>query len=149
MQERDLTIAVYEDLTGGATVERLQKASQKHFVGGVIGNSENSMRHLLTASGVRQDRIDGFLHDDPALTDELARAVRIWSETRLGLAVHGVPQGDQSSENLGQGQTYVALVGDGAIRSRVYNYAGRGLPDRLRVSLNAMDLVRLTLMGEL
>ena len=165
--QKGLTIAVYEDLTSGMTAERLQQASHEHFAEGIIGNGMTSIRHLLTASGESPDQIDGLLQDDAALTDELARAVRIFSETHLGLAVHMVPQGDQfPAQNLGQGKTYIAVagppvssVGKGdsplsplgkggyrGVRNRVYNYAGFGHPDRTRISLNAMDLVRRTLM---
>ncbi len=156
LRRKNLTIAVYEDLTGGMTAERLQAASYEHFAEGIIGNSAVSLRRVLASAGECPDRIDRLLEDRVALTDEIARAVRVHSGTDLGLAVHVVPQGDRPSENLGQGTTYMAVAGPftsppgeeapGGVRNRVYNYAGRGRPDRTRISLNALDLVRCTLM---
>ena len=150
LRQRELTIAVYEDLTGGMTAERLQQASRDHFTEGIIGNSTASIRRLLAALGKSSNEMDGLLQDDAGLTDELARAVRVYSGSRLGLAVHVVPQSDQpATQNLGQGKTYMAVAGTDVLRNRAYNYAGRGLPDRTRISLNATDLVRCTLMEAL
>ena len=150
LRQKGLTIAVYEDLTGGMTAERLQQACEEQFAEGIIGNNVASIRRLLTTSGERPNSvIDRLLQDDATLTDELAGAVRAFSKTDLGLAVHVVPEGDQRTENLGQGKTYVAVVGGGLLRKRTYNYAGRGRPDRTRISLNALDLVRCTLMEDL
>ena len=135
-----LTIAVFEDLTGGMTAERLQQAGRDHFVEGIIGNGVASIHRALTAGGA--ERVEALTEDHVSLTDELARAVRIASGTDLGLAVHVVPLGERPSENLGQGNTYMAVASARTIKNRAYNYAGSGRPDRTRISLSALDLVR-------
>ena len=149
LERKGLTIAVYEDLTGGMTAQRLQQANPKYFTEGFIGASATSIMRILSYTDESRDRIDRLLQHDAALTDELARAMRLYSGTHLGLAVHVVPRGEQIAENLGQGNSYMALAGASILRNRVYNYAGRGLPDRTRIGLNAMDLLRCTLTNDL
>ena len=149
MGQKGLTISVYEDLTGGKVAERLQQSSPSQFAEGIIGNTVGSILRLLSFSNLAPGQREHLLSDDAALCDELARAIRICSGTHLGLAVHVVPQGDGGAENLGQGKTYLALASASHVRKRVYDYAGRGRPDRTRISVNTMDLVRCTLMDDL
>ena len=149
LRERPLTIAVYEDITGGMTAERLLQVGPQYLSEGTIGNGEASIARLLARAGESEDRVGILSQDGPSLTDALARAVRAVGKADMGLAVHGVPQDDRARENLGQGTTYIALAGAGTLRNRVYNYAGRGRPDRTRISLNALDLVRRTLMEDM
>ena len=78
----------------------------------IIGNDVASIRRILTSAGEKRERIDKLLQDDASsLTDELARAMCVYSETDLGVAVHVVPRGDDNSENLGQGTTYMTVAG--------------------------------------
>ena len=149
VRQSGLTIAVYEDITGGMTAERLQEASPEGFIEAVIGNRTASVRRLLTASGNPEDGMTRLFQDDAGLTDALARAVRVCSAADLGVAVHVVPGVGQQSENLGQGMTYISVASGDRIRNRVYNYGGRGRPDRIRISLNALDLLRVTLLEDL
>ena len=145
LREKGATIAVYEDLTGGLVADRLQRASPEHFVEGVIGNSVESTRRLLGASR-SSDPVDRLLGDPVALTDELAQAIRARAESDLGLALHAVPDPQERAENLAGGQTFVSVTDGVGFRSRTYNYGGRGLPDRTRMSLNAIELVRMALL---
>ena len=146
LRQRGLTISVYEDLTGGLTSGRLQQASREQFVEGIISCTETTVRRLLAASDENSNRAAELLQDDPALTDELARATRALCGTDLGVAVHVVPEeGAQESDNLARGKAYIAVAAGGSLTSRVYNFAGRGLPDRTRISLNALDLLRRVL----
>ena len=145
VRERDVTIAVYEDLTGGMVAERIQEASAEHFVEGVVSNSPTSIRRLL-AFARSPDRATNLLDDPPALTKELAWAVRSRAESGLGLALHAVPNPEEQAENLARGQTFLSVTDGEGFRSRTYNYGGRGRPDRTRMSLNAIELVRLALL---
>ena len=145
LHERNVTVAVYEDLTGGLVADRLQQASPEHFVEGIVSNSLTSVRRFLAFSH-RQERVDELLADPRALTRELAYAVRGQSGSDIGSALHAVPDSDERVENLAGGQTYVAVTDGGGLRSRDYNYAGRGRPDRTRMSLNAVELVRISLL---
>ena len=151
------TIAVYEDLTSGLVAERLLEAGPERFVEGVVGNPRieygagsgqaprEVVRRLLSHSR-RADEAEALLWDAEALADELAWAVRSRSGADLGLAVHGVQDPGDTAENLARGRTVLSITDGARFRRRSYNMAGRGRPDRTRMSLNAIELVRAALV---
>jgi nicotinamide-nucleotide amidase len=145
LRQKDTTIAVYEDLTGGLVAERLQQASPEHFVEGIISNGQTSIRRLLAFSR-QPGRVDELLREPVTLTDELAWAIRAQAKSDLGLALHAIPDPDDRAENLARGQTFISITDGTACKNRTYNLAGRGRPDRTRMSFNAMELVRLALL---
>ena len=142
---RKATIAVYEDLTGGMVAERLLRAGPDHFLEGIIGNEIMAVRRLLAHSR-RPDRLDDLLEDPVGLVDELAWAVRNHAGADFGLALLGVPDPEDTAENLARGSMFISITDGHGFRSRAYNSAGRGKPDRTRMSMNAIELVRLALL---
>ena len=148
LSEKEARVAVYEDLTGGLVAERVQQASPEHFVEGMIGNSLTSVRKLLAGSR-RPDSVDTLLDDPVSLTEELAWSIRARSESDLGLALHAISAPDDRAENLAGGQTFVSVTDGTTFRNRAYSYGGRGRPDRTRMSLNAVELLRTALMDSL
>ena len=145
LSDQSKTIAVYEDLTGGLVAERLQLASVDYFVQGTVGNSPAAVRRLLARSG-RSDGIEELLDDPASLTDELARAVRADSGSDLGLALHAITNPEEQAENLARGQTFISITDGSSHKNRSYAYGGKGRPDRTRMSLNAIELVRIALL---
>jgi nicotinamide-nucleotide amidase len=145
LSDRGKTIAVFEDLTGGLVAERLQQASVDYFVQGTVGNSPAAVRRLLARSG-RSDGMEELLDDPASLTDELARAVRADSGSDLGLALHAITNPGEQAENLARGQTLISITDGSGHKNRNYAYGGRGRPDRTRMSLNAIELVRIALL---
>lgn len=142
LRERASTISTYEDLSAGSISDTFQEAAGDLFLQGVTINSD-SCRERFAATVE-----DGPpLTDGAALTHSLANAVRAVSGADLGLAVHAVEQRGQTAENLGRGETYLALVGDGIAASRQVQSAGRGRPDRRRAAVHALSLVRRALLG--
>ena len=83
-----------------------------------------------------------------ALADGLAAGIRAQTGAALGLAVHSVPEGVNPTENLSAGQTYISVSSAGGTFRREYNFAGSGLPDRTRAALNALDLLRVTILQD-
>ena len=145
IKQKGSTLAVYEDLTGGLVAERMLRASPDHFIEGVISNGSTSIRRLLAFSR-RADDFEDILDEPEALTDELAWAIRVQAGSDYGLALHAVPDPDEQAENLAKGLTFISITDGRDFRRRGYTYGGRGLPDRTRMSLNAIELVRLTLI---
>ena len=145
LREQGSSVAVYEDLTGGMVTERLLQASPDHLVEGLIGNSLTSVRRLLAKLEHAGDA-DDLLADPTALTLALAQGVRTLAGADYGVALHSVPEPSDMSENLARGQTMVCISDGAGSKSRTYNFAGRGRPDRTRLSLNVMELVRKALL---
>ena len=102
-------------------------------------------RRLLERAG-RSDGIEELLDDPASLTDELARAVRAEAGSDLGLALHAIANPEEQAENLACGETFVSITDGGGHKNRSYAYGGRGRPDRTRMSLNAIELVRIALL---
>jgi nicotinamide-nucleotide amidase len=145
LREKDKTIAVCEDLTGGLVAERLQEADAEHFIEGIISNGATPLRRLLTTAR-EPARVEALWTDPVALTNELAWAIRAQAGSDLGLALYSLPDLTDRSENLARGQTFLSITDGEAFKTRTYHMAGRGRPDRTRMSFNALALVRLALL---
>jgi nicotinamide-nucleotide amidase len=140
LEQKGATIAVYEDLTSGIVADKLHQASADHFVEGIIGNSLTSIRRLIGSKGVSD--VDAVMADPAVSTDELAEAVRAYAGADIGLAVHGVPEPGDMSQNLAKGTTYISVTDGKNSKARVFNSAGRGAPDRDRTSMYTLGLLR-------
>jgi len=143
MRKKDLSVAVYEDLTAGMLAERLQRASPEGFKGGIIGGAgpfQDILSRLVDEGS--EGQAEG---DEAAVADRLALGVRAWGGADLGVAAHGVTEETQR-ENLASGRTYVALASESGLLRQTYEFAGRGEPDRLRASMNALEFLRLALL---
>ncbi len=147
LKSQGLTVACYEGLTGGMVAQQLQDAGQEFFLQGTVGRQPGVLRSVLAASekGVSADDLMG---DGAALADGLAAGIRAQTGAALGLAVHSVPEGGNPTENLSEGRTYISVSSGSGTSQREYNYAGPGLPDRTRASLNALDLLRVTILQD-
>ncbi|MBT3942314.1 MAG: CinA family nicotinamide mononucleotide deamidase-related protein [Chloroflexi bacterium] len=140
--DKGLTVATYEDLAGGAIADAFQKAAGTAFVEGNIVNSNEALERLASSGGETPPFADG-----PERAAALSRAVRVVSGATLGVAVHAVEEGDQRTENLGRGETYIAVTDADGTHTRHVRSAGRGVPDRRRAALSSLSLVRRVLMG--
>jgi nicotinamide-nucleotide amidase len=145
LREQQKTIAVCEDLTGGMVADRLQEADTDRFLEGIISNGQTALRRLLAFSR-QSDRIAELWNEPQTLADELASAVRAQAGSDLGLALYSIPDLTDRSENLARGQTFIAITDGKGSKHRIYQMAGRGRPDRTRMSFNALALVRLALL---
>jgi nicotinamide-nucleotide amidase len=138
------TIAVYEDLTGGLVTGRLLDASHKNVVTGIIGNDIAAIQRLLDHSSI-PERSGELLSDAEAQTARLAHKIRLQAGADLGLALHGVQDPKDTAQNLAKGRTVITITDGNSLRSRIYESAGRGIPDKTRMSINAVELVRMAL----
>ena len=140
----NLTVASYEGLTGGLVAQYLQEAAGPLFIQGVIGRDEVALRQILGA--INETEYDDLVEDGVRLADHLAAAVRARSGADLGIAVHGMPDDANVTENLSVGHTYISVCSAGGTKRREYNFAGPGLPDRIRTAIHSLDLLRVTLL---
>ena len=148
LKGRNATVAVYEDLTAGLVTERLQQASHEHFAEAVVGGGARSVRRILESSSGGSE-IEMLQKNPAELSKALAGAVRTVASSTIGLALHAIPEPESQGsqvENLGRGQTHIAVTDGSGFRTRTYAYAGRGRPDRTRMSLNAIEVLRVALL---
>jgi nicotinamide-nucleotide amidase len=141
LRVQNKTVAVFEDLTGGLLTDRLQQASPEHFVEGHIGKSPTSMSRLLAFSRQPEQRLE----DPAAMTAELAWAVRSQAGSDFGLALHAIPDPEDRTVNLARGETFIAVTDGNGFRNHKYNIAGKSQQDRARMTLNAIELLRMAL----
>ncbi len=141
LRARKLKIAVYEDLSGGAVAEAVSNAADTLFISGFVANSNYALNQFAVAGGESPPFTDGS-----SRAAALARAARVFNEADMGIAVHSVAQGDDRTENLGRGETYIAVAGRDSLRSRQVRSAGRGRPDRRRAAMHTLSLLRRELL---
>jgi nicotinamide-nucleotide amidase len=137
-----VTIATCEDLSGGAVADAVRDAADTLFVEGVVLNSNEALERMARAGGETPPFESG-----EARAKALARAVRKLTGAKLGLVAHAVAEGDQRAENLGKGETYIALASDSGERVRHVRSAGKGRPDRQRAAMHSLSMVRRQLLG--
>ncbi|MCH7713115.1 MAG: CinA family nicotinamide mononucleotide deamidase-related protein [Chloroflexi bacterium] len=148
LRSRGLTVASYEGLTGGVIAQQLQDAGEELFLQGTVGRQPGVLKSVLSAADESSLSLDRLMGDGAALADGLAAGVRAQTGAALGLAVHSVPEGAKPTENLNPGHTYISVSSAGGTWRRQYNFAGPGLPDRTRTALNALDLLRVTILQD-
>lgn len=142
--ETGKTISVYEDTTQGMVAERILKSSKENFLQGIIGNGESTLKSLLSESGLSGD-LEVVMNDPRELVNRLADCVRLRTGSDFGIAIHGVPENDVETANLAHGQTFLSITNGHEFVTREYNFAGTGRPDRIRISQNAIELLRVAI----
>ena len=140
--ESKATVATCEDLSGGAVAAAIQEAAGPAFLESVIANTNDALEKIARAGGENPPFEDGAER-----AAALARAIRQTSGATYGIAVHGVEEGDQRTENLGRGETYIVVSGPNGERARHVRSAGRGAPDRRRAAMGTLSLFRRELLG--
>ena len=132
------SIAVYEDLSGGAVAEVMRTTAGDLFIEGHIANSEDTRSRMVPAVYEPSPGMD--------YATKLARAVRIGAVATYGIAVHGVAGSDSEALNLAQGDTYIVVDDGQEVTKRHVRTAGSKAPDRRRAAMNALGLLRTCLL---
>ena len=142
LTSKNATVATCEDLSGGSVASAIQKAADTAFLQSSIVNSNETLEKIARSGGETPPFADGAER-----AEALARSIRKTTGATYGLAVHGTEEGDQRTENLGKGETYIVVSGPDGERTRHVRSAGRGGPDRQRAAMGALNLFRRELLG--
>ena len=134
----DASVAVYEDLSGGAVAEVLRTTAGDRFIEGHIANSLGTRARLLRDVSDHESGLEYAV--------ALARAVRERSGSTYGVAIHGVAGLDSEALNLAEGDTYVVVDDGRTVAERHVRTAGSKPPDRRRAAMNALGLLRNCLL---
>ena len=139
LRQRDATVAVYEDLSGGAVSDSMRTSAGDRFLEAIVANTD-----------VPRDRLIGNGNSEGMTGEErakaLADAIREHSGASLGIAVHGIPEAEGSAENLARGDTYIVICDANKTEIRHVRSAGSGAPDRRRAAMYAFGALRQHLL---
>ncbi len=140
LRDRGATVAVYEDLSGGAVSDSMRTAAGTGFLEAIVANTDLP-RDRLIGNGA-----------DIAMSGEdrakvLAQAIREHSGATVGIAVHGIPEVEGSAVNLARGDTYIVICDAEKTEVRHVRSAGSGAPDRRRAAMYAFGTLRQHLLA--
>ena len=148
-------VASYEDGTGGTVAAALREAAGERFVEGRIVTADAARQRLFEAAGEGTELSGG------TLASALARAVCRLSGADVALAVHsndaGAAGGGQMAgaatvarsaqpQNLGPGNTWLAVAGAAGEHGHHLGIGVRGQVDRRRAAVAALSLLRRSLL---
>lgn len=144
LARRDATVAVFEDLSGGAVAEMMRAAAGHRFIEAHVANSADSRGRLLADhQSAHETAAQGMAH-----AGALARAIRQRSGATFGIAVHAVAASSPDGEvlNLAEGDAYLVVDDGDSASERHVRTAGDRAPDRRRAAMNALGLLRSRLL---
>lgn len=144
---KNLTISVAESCTGGLIGHRLTNVpgSSKYFQGGVVAYSNQSKINFLQVHPGTLKRY-GAVSDNTVR--EMARGVREYVKTDLGLAVTGIAGPDGGTKEKPIGTVYIGLAAPDDIFSGKYRFYGNRKHIKSNISIMALDWVRRYLNGD-
>jgi nicotinamide-nucleotide amidase len=145
VEERGLTVAVAESLTGGAVAARIVNVphSSRYFRGGVVAYTPEVKRDLL---GVAQATLDGPGVVSEECAVEMATGVRKAFGADVGIATTGVA-GPEPLEGQPPGEVWVAVSGPGGEEARRFVAPGDREQVRRWAEQSALDLARRHLLA--
>lgn len=131
----NINICSYEDVTQGMLCDRLQRASLDHFIEGIVGNGIETIDRLNQTHTKNTNTTQNSV-------ETLALKILKDCEADLSVVLHGAPDISDGAENLARGQTFITVTDGKSFKNRNLNVSGRGNPDRIRTSFEALNLIR-------
>ena len=141
LRRHDATVAVYEDLSGGAVSDSMRTSAGDRFLEAIVANTDLPRERLI---GER----NGAEMSGEQRTIALAEAIRQHSGATLGIAVHGIPEVEGSAVNLAKGDTWIVVSDATKSEMRHVRSAGSGAPDRRRAAMYAFGTLRQHLLAD-
>ncbi len=141
LKKNNITMSIYEDVTSGLLMNQLFNTGNKSFINGIVINNMESLKNFLSDFYPEYNSND-LINSPLDLTMKLSNAIREFSNSNIGLALHARVNTSQKVQNLGSGNTYISIFDGKDYITKSFPYAGRGTPDRLRMAMNAIDLLR-------
>ena len=146
LRERRLTIAVAESCTGGLLASRLTDVpgSSDYVERGIVCYSNRAKIELL---GVADDMI----REHGAVSEPVARAmaegIRERAGTNIGIGVTGIAGPGGGTPQKPVGTVAIAVVGDGDLRVRTFQFIGGRDMVKFQAAQSAMNMTRLMVMN--
>ena len=156
LAQRGWRVASYEDRTGGMVAAALREAAGERFVEGRIVTADAARVRLSVGAGGEAEMSGG------ALAAALAHAMCRLSSADVAVAVHSsdaavngtagqmadaaTMAGSAVPQNLGPGDTWLAVVGAAGEHRHHLGIGVRGQVDRRRAAVAALSLLRRALL---
>ena len=138
LSENKISLSLCEDVTGGIASQMLFDASGSHVYEGLTVNHDLEDSHVFRTIPNYKTLKEG----SSEMADQMALMIREKSKSEIGLAIHAIVLQQEHVENLSKGQTFISITDGKRFARKSYNFAGYGIPDRTRMSLNALDFLR-------
>ena len=157
LARRGWRVASYEDGTGGAVAAALHEAAADRFLEGHVVTNAAARGRLAGAGGEAAVVAagGGEAAGGDAVAAALARAVLRVSGADVALAVHSRDEtaagggeemaGAATAQNLGPGNTWLAVAGAAGEFSHHLGIGARGQVDRRRAAVAALNLLHRAL----
>lgn len=146
LEERRLSLAVAESLTGGQVGSCLASVpgASAWFRGGIIAYDNRIKRELL---GVPQELLDAHGAVSAEVAEAMAVGCRARMQADLAVSTTGVAGPEPLADDKPVGLVYVGIAWDGGVASTSFNWMGTRDEVRSRTARMALNRVRLHLLG--
>jgi nicotinamide-nucleotide amidase len=147
LTEKNQTLSAAESCTGGLIGHMVTNVpgSSRYFQGGAVVYSNPSKQDLLQ---VKPETLDTHGAVSDQTVREMARGVREYLKSDLGLSVTGIAGPDGGTRNKPVGTVYVGLATGEDVFSEKYRFWGTRRQIKLNTAMMALDWVRRYLGGD-
>ena len=144
LKDAKVKVGVYEDATGGLFSYQVKTAGFDNFLGAIIGRPFESVK-CLDQHYRQPDCWEKFRMKPGVLTEELAWAVRSYTDADIGVAIHSAyGKSGLHKDNLeGTPRTFISVTDGEHFSNREHGYLGNNSFDCTRLSSSAMDVLRV------
>jgi len=145
LEQKRLTLATAESVTGGLVAERLCRlpGASQCFRGGVVAYDNRLKVALL---GVPQALLDEHGAVSRPVVEAMALGCRVRLGTDLAVSTVGIAGPGGATPEKPVGLVHVGLAWDGGVTSRHWNWGGTRSEVQSRTAKLALNLVRLHLL---
>jgi nicotinamide-nucleotide amidase len=147
LDERRQSLATAESITAGLVANRLGQVpgASVWFRGGIVAYDNRVKAEQL---GVPQDLLDIHGAVSAPVAEAMAVGCRQRLQTDLAVSTTGLAGPGGAMPDKPIGLVYVALAWNGGVRSTSFNWAGTRTEIQSRTAKQALNVVRLKLLGE-
>ena len=130
------SISIFENISSGVISNSVKDFAKSNFKIGLTSNDENINEFLK--------KFDFDLNVEPPEKKclELAKFIKSISLSDIGFAYYGIMNGNENVQNLGQGESYFAIVDDSKHKIKHIRSAGIGIPDKRRAIMSSLSLIK-------
>jgi len=146
LQERGLTLALAESITGGMMGEMITRVpgSSRTFMGSIVSYSNNMKSGVL---GVTEQTLNKHGAVSHACAREMATGARSVGRAHVGLSVTGIAGPDGGTAEKPVGTFFIGLATDQITLTRGFVLPGTREWIRTLGAMQALDLLRRHLLG--